>query len=74
MGITLTAAEFLIQALKNGVRFDETLTIGRQSLCVSPFTVERLLRRYGLWNEALSRREFRAPFLQDPYYAEPFFH
>jgi SAM-dependent methyltransferase len=45
LGIATGQAEFLIQARRDGVGFDKTLTIGRQNFLVSPRQLEKLFRR-----------------------------
>ena len=48
MGLVLTSIKFLIEAHQHGVNFDETLTLGRQHLTVSPQRLCSLLRDYQL--------------------------
>lgn len=48
MGITLAAAEFLAEAAAGGVRFERTLTVGRQFLLVSPDRLWPVLQKHGL--------------------------
>ena len=49
MGLALNATKFLVKARQAGVRFDETLTMGRQYMMVSPERLAALLREHGLW-------------------------
>lgn len=49
MGLALNATKFLVQTRQAGVRFDETLTLGRQYMMVSPERMAALLREHGLW-------------------------
>ncbi|HWX22485.1 MAG TPA: methyltransferase domain-containing protein [Candidatus Binatia bacterium] len=48
MGLALNSTKFLLQARQAGVRFDETLTLGRQYMMVSPERLLGLFREYGL--------------------------
>jgi len=48
MGITLKSAKFLLGARKRGVRFDRTLTLGRQSLYLLDDDFAILRKRYQL--------------------------
>jgi SAM-dependent methyltransferase len=55
VGVSATTADFLVEARDRGVRFDRTLTIGRQTLFAGPLA----LRRHGLpWP--------RRPWVLDP--------
>lgn len=49
MGLSLDGTKFIAQARHAGVRFDETLTLGRQYMMVSPERMAALLRQHGLW-------------------------
>ncbi len=71
MGISMAGAEFLVQCRCEGVNFQTTLTLGRQNLCVSPYQLERLLKRHGCWPEGLQRRDFLETLTANPYYADP---
>jgi len=73
MGILTKCAEFLIQSKVDGVRFDETLTLGRQSLLVSPVRLAGMLRRHGCWPDGLTEAEFDRDLCREPYLADPFF-
>ncbi len=49
MGLPVDSTKFLLEARRAGVRFDETLTLGRQYMMVSPERMAALLREHGLW-------------------------
>jgi SAM-dependent methyltransferase len=49
MGLVATTIKFLIEAHEQGVRFDETITLGRQHLTVSPQRLCAMLREHKLW-------------------------
>jgi SAM-dependent methyltransferase len=49
MGISIDAAKFLAKARKDGVRFDETLTLGRQHMLIKTDRLADTLRHYDLW-------------------------
>jgi hypothetical protein len=70
MGVSRVMAEYLIDARKQGVRFDRTLTIGRQSLFAGPRWAWGRLVRSGVL-PAMSRREYLAAFDASPWYADP---
>jgi SAM-dependent methyltransferase len=72
MGISLAGAEFLVRCRQEGVNFGRTLTLGRQQLFVSPFQLERLLKRCGCWPDGLRRQAFLDGLTASPYYADPF--
>jgi len=59
MGLSIDSTRFLMQAQKSGVRFDETLTLGRQHMMVSPERLEAFLREYGAWPPPEGETEFR---------------
>ena len=46
MAINETAARFILSELAQGINLDQTLTIGRQSLMVSPKDLYRLGKSY----------------------------
>jgi SAM-dependent methyltransferase len=73
LGIATGQAEFLIQAQRQGVRFETALTIGRQNFLVSPRQLERLLRRHASWPANLSVSEMRDALVSGSGFAEPFF-
>lgn len=60
MGLALNATRFLIQARRAGVRFDETLTLGRQYMMVSPERMMALLHKHGLDAPSGGENEFLA--------------
>ena len=70
--MTAPTAEFLVESRKAGADFSHTLTLGHQTLFVSPRRLRRLLRENGLWPEQLSAREFYAEFTESPGYIDPF--
>jgi hypothetical protein len=49
MGLVLNSLKFLLDARQSGARFDETLTLGRQHMTLSPERAVLLLRDYNLW-------------------------
>jgi hypothetical protein len=49
MGLVYSSLKFLLEARKLGVRFDETITLGRQHMTVSPERAAGLLQEYGFW-------------------------
>jgi SAM-dependent methyltransferase len=61
MGLVATSIKFIIEARQRGVRFDETITLGRQHLTVSPQRLCSMLREHQLWPPA----EGETPFLAD---------
>jgi SAM-dependent methyltransferase len=71
VGILGATAEFLIDAVERGVRFDRTLTIGRQHLMVGPWTLARMLERAGML--AQGRQRFYEDLVQHLWFAEPLF-
>lgn len=58
MGLSLNSTRFLAQAWKAGVRFEETLTLGRQHMQVSPQRMEAILRASGAWPPPEGSSEF----------------
>ncbi len=73
MGILSTSAEFLVQAKKDGVRFDTTVTLGRQSMFVSPVRLARLLKANNLWPADLTDDDFYRAQYSSPYNADALF-
>jgi hypothetical protein len=71
MGVGAATAEFLIEAAGNGVRFDRTLTIGKQAVFLGPARLGRLVRRNGLWPQGEGRRAFYARFEEEPGTLDP---
>jgi hypothetical protein len=65
-------AEFLVESRKAGADFSHTLTLGHQTLFVSPRRLRRLLRENGLWPEGISAHDFYAEFTESPGYIDPF--
>jgi SAM-dependent methyltransferase len=73
LGLATGQAEFLIQAQRTGVRFEKTLTIGRQNFLVSPWQLERLFRRHAAWPATLRVSEMREALVGASGFADPFF-
>src|SRR4051812_23647278 len=48
MGLVYNSLAFLLDAHQRGVRFDETLTLGRQHVTISPERIVALLHEYKL--------------------------
>ncbi len=71
MGIPGATAEFLIDAARGGVRFDRTLTIGRQHLMVGPWKLARMLTRAGLLPGG--RDELYRDLAEHLWFADPLF-
>jgi SAM-dependent methyltransferase len=71
MGFTLATAEFLAEAAADGVSFERTLTVGRQSLFVGPGRLWPMLERHGL-RPSTSKATFRKE-LGWEVWAEPYF-
>ena len=70
MGLTHFSTEFLMQARRQGIRFGRTLTLGHQSMFVSPIKLARMLKRYGAFptgmtDEAFYRGQFSSPYVAD---------
>ncbi len=72
MGVSSATAEFLIYGAQQGVRFERTLTIGRQHLAVGPWKLARMLARAGM--QPRDRRQFYRELAQHMWFAEPLFH
>ena len=70
MGVSRVNAQYLIAARNEGVRFDRTLTIGRQALFAGPYWVWRTLVRSGVV-PAISKREFLDAFDASQWFADP---
>jgi len=60
MGLVLNSLKFLIEARQNGARFDETLTLGRQHMTLSPERAVSLLQDYNLWPPPNGEERFQA--------------
>jgi hypothetical protein len=68
LGVTRSIAEFLAQAAHQGVRFERTLTVGRQTTFVGPHRLRSVLREHGpAW--AIDRE---MTFEDSPWTIEPF--
>ena len=74
MGVGVATAEFLVEAARDGVRFDRTATIGKQAVFVGRPRLGRLVRRHGLWPEGESRRDFYTRFRDEPGVLDPLLH
>lgn len=70
MGVTNSNSAFLLDAFAAGRRFERILTLGRQSLFVSPVILERQMRRRNCWPPELSRDKFYNGLCQYPYYLD----
>jgi hypothetical protein len=73
MGLLTTGVEFLIQAKKEGARFDTTVTLGRQGMFISPVRLGKMLRKHELWPDSLGEEAFYREQFGAPYYADAFF-
>jgi hypothetical protein len=73
MGIMHTGADFLIRSKVEGVRFDKTLTLGRQAMFVSPVQLVKMLKAGGIWRPETNVDEFYASFFGSPYRTEGLF-
>jgi hypothetical protein len=73
MGLITLAAEFLVQARAQGTPLGRTLTLGRQSMFVSPVNLAKLLKRYNLFPAGMSDEEFYRKQFSSPYVADEFF-
>jgi SAM-dependent methyltransferase len=60
MGLSLEMTRFLLTARMQGVRFDDTLTLGRQHMTPGPKRLESLLAADGLWPAGAEGEAFRA--------------
>jgi SAM-dependent methyltransferase len=73
MGVLTTTAEFIVQARAGGASFERTLTLGRQSMFVSPVRLARLMKRYGVFPAGTPDEAFYRGLYSSPYYADGFF-
>jgi hypothetical protein len=71
VGITLAAAEFLVEAAASGVSFERTLTIGRQRLLTGPDPIWTILANHGVQPNK-SKTAFRRQLGWQPW-ADPLF-
>lgn len=72
MAINQTAAKFLLSQMREGIRLDRTLMIGRQSMLVSPRDLYRLGNQSGTAGSGgTDQKSFERSVACDPYYAEP---
>jgi hypothetical protein len=58
MGLPVDSLKFLAQARKAGVRFDDTLTLGRQHVLASPERLAAILAASNLWPPPAGPEEF----------------
>jgi hypothetical protein len=72
MGFSTMAAEFLAQAKAQGLQLGQTLTLGRQSMFISPVRLARLLKSYGCFPAGMSDDQFFQQQFTSPYVADPF--
>jgi SAM-dependent methyltransferase len=70
MAINLNSARFLLNARKQGVSFQNTLTLGRQSLDLLPRLLKVLVEKYGLPSSQLIAELEKTGI---PRFSEPFF-
>lgn len=70
MGVSRVTAQYLIAARKEGVRFDRTLTIGRQALFAGPHWAWRRLVDSRVV-PAITKREFLDGFEDSQWFADP---
>lgn len=70
MGVSRVTAEYLIAARKEGVRFDRTLTIGRQNLFAGPHWAWRKLTASGVV-PAIPKRAYLDAFEDSKWFADP---
>lgn len=74
MGFTLSSAEFVAQARQAGVRFDHSLTLGRQHMAVSPEKARSILQRYGAWPPPEGPEQFMKAMAETLWRFEVFAH
>jgi hypothetical protein len=67
VAVSYAGAQFLVNACRDGVNFERTLTLGRQDLIASPILLTRLLKRNGLLTDpaALRKEITRWPYRAD---------
>jgi hypothetical protein len=70
MGVSRVTAEYLIAARKEGVRFDRTLTIGRQNLFAGPHWAWKKLTAAGV-EPAIPKRDYLDAFEESKWFADP---
>src|SRR5512132_3287922 len=69
MGLTVNGVEFLVWANREGVRFERTMTLGRQQyVWLTAEKMRRALREHGL---LISEREATADLTVENGFAEP---
>ena len=73
MGIQPTTAAMLLEARRLGVNYEETLTLGRQSLQCSPIYLKGLFKSFDLWPRGMDESAFEAYLCNEPYWADPLF-
>jgi hypothetical protein len=71
VGVTETTAEFLIEARGQGVDFDKTVTVGRQTLAFGPRRLKQLLRRHGRLPTRADERDLLREFREAPWVIDP---
>jgi hypothetical protein len=72
VAITAATSEFLVEARRDGVRFDRTLTIGRQTLFVGPRRLARTMALHGIPSEGRTESSFRESFRRAPWMSDAF--
>jgi hypothetical protein len=71
MGLNVNGLEFLVWSQREGVRFERTMTLGRQQFFwITPTKMSRVLREHGLY---VSKREAGAVLTGGGRFAEPLF-
>jgi len=65
MGITTEAVKFLIEGLKYGVNYENTITLGKQNLFVSPKKLEYIFKVY--------KKSYHQNPSSSPYFADSLF-
>lgn len=73
MAVPAATAQFLIEALKQGVSFERTATIGRQHLMVGARRLSRLMHAHGVWPAMMTRRAFYEALAKELWLADPLF-
>src|SRR5918995_3549110 len=69
MGLNVHGLEFLVWSQREGVRFERTMTLGRQQFFwITPAKMSRVLREHGLH---VSKREAEADLKAGDRFAEP---
>lgn len=67
MGVTTSYAEFIVDAIAQGVRLGRTLTLGHLTLYAPPAALESALLGRGLWPDGLTHEAFLDRLGRCPY-------